>query len=153
LEVDRQPLGPGTPSERAGRLARKLRDKANGGQLLNRPNPVLVVASWHEWGVRAANLESRSSPEFDSPFRAAIWGKEGEVVTGVVEFEGALHEKGVLGSAGVLAVPGDAAALLWLFQVGRPILAKRAPGSLPSLDATAEGLLIDAFSPIVLAPA
>jgi hypothetical protein len=152
LESVGQPLGPGTIADRAHRLALKLREKADRGQLAARPNPVLVVDCWHVWGIHATAFDPSKPGEPDSPYRAAVYGRMGETVTDGVLFHGEPLQTWPLGIDGVLTVPGDAAALLWVFQSGRALLTKRGPGAVPPLDARAERLLIDAFDPIVMAP-
>jgi hypothetical protein len=152
MESSRQRLGPDVLPAQIYGLARKLRDKADHGQLSGRPNPVLVVNCWHMWGLNAADFDRSDPLAPNSAYWAALYGKKGEVVTDGVEFEGGSLRTWTLGSDGVLVAPGDAAALLWLFQSGQPLLAMRAAASSPVLDTEAQRLLLDAFDPVVMAP-
>jgi hypothetical protein len=148
LEVVKQRLGSGDLGVRIDRLSRKLREKANRGQLLARPNPVLVVGWWNVFSVNAADFVATDAVgEPTSVFHSALYGRAGDQVTDGTEFEGAPLRTWDLKEPGILNAAGDCAAVLWLFQSGVPALATRAPGSEPALDPAAMRLLIEAFAP------
>lgn len=130
------------------RLARKLHQKANRGQLRGAAEGVLLVATRHLFGVSSDDLDTQLDSRGRSRIlHAALFGREGDLIVETPQFEGETRVSSRQGQPGVLTVPGDARAILWLFHDGEARLAERSDAPLSPAN---RQLLVDAFGAVVL---
>jgi hypothetical protein len=142
VELSTSPYGTGTLAQRVDRMALKLRSKANGGQLADRPNGILVVSFMHAFGPGPMDLQPVSRGGGSAILHEALFGRTGNVLCEAETFEGEIVDTWTQREEGLFVGHCDANAVLWLFHDGSTRLSEN-PNA--GLDAGARTLVRDAF--------